>query len=69
MTYAVNTQALRPALPKGYRVIVSPFAGYYFENEQGEASEDYRTPLAAIRAARRHHKAEKEQALREVLAY
>jgi hypothetical protein len=69
MTYAVNTQALRPALPKGYRLLQSEFGGYFFEDSLGDGSEDYRTPIAAIRAARRHHKAEKEQALREVLAY
>lgn len=56
MTQAVSTEQLRPRCPQGYKLLLSEFGGYFFEDAEGVGSDDYGSAEAALRAARKHAK-------------
>ena len=62
----LDTTHLRPRFPKGYALLESGLGGYYFEDANGESSDDYPSPQAASKAARRH--AKRQQASQACLA-
>lgn len=54
---SVDTHNLRPRLPAGFKMLKTSHQGYYAESiDGGFATEDFTTPVAACRAARRHRR-------------
>ena len=43
-------------VPPGYRIIRSPFWGYFYQPPEGEASEDFKSIQVACQRARGHYR-------------